>query len=92
MAEDTYNTAGELTSRTYKGAGINEAAVGAAARQDADRKKLAGAAASTAGDAGMPKSSDFGGDMAAFGKAMREYREKRNATPQKAMIKDKLAQ
>lgn len=93
MGDDSdYADIGGTTQRTrYKGAGIDEAAVGTAQRQDADRKKLAGAAAKTAGATGVPKASDFGGDMAAFGAAMRKYREQQNASPVKAMAKDRLA-
>jgi hypothetical protein len=90
-SSDVGTVDGRTVQTRFRGAGVNEAAVGAAERQDADRKKLAGAAAKTAGAAGVPKASDFGGDMAAFGAAMRKYREQQNASPQKAMVKDRLA-
>lgn len=91
---DEYGVVNGRIQKTFSGAADEGAGARGQAAVDADEKDRKRstliATKSTTGVGPMPKLSDFGGDMSAFGTALRQYRNKADAAPENVAQKSAL--
>lgn len=94
---DEYTNQGGRTVRTYSGAddpemdAKSQSAVDSEERDRQRRRMIAAKEGEASNEPGPPKASDYGGNLAAWSKATREYNEKRaSRNPQAAAVKGML--